>query len=67
MRRWNNAGKRGLALFLALLMCVNLLSLAAFAAEERAEEPVGEEIVDALNEQEGETRKLFLRSRRTAT
>lgn len=48
MRHWNNTGKRGLALFLALLMCMNLLSLTAFADTELPEEPVGEEIIDPL-------------------
>lgn len=39
MRHWNNTGKRGLALFLALLMCLNLLSLSALAANVDPEIP----------------------------
>ena len=42
-RKWNNLSKRGLALFLALVMCLGMLPAAAFAAgEETAVCPVCE-------------------------
>ena len=37
MKHWRNLGRRGFALFLAMVMCVSLLQLTALAADETSE------------------------------
>ena len=34
MRTWKNLGKRGLSAFLAVVMCLGMLNLTVFAADE---------------------------------